>query len=104
MAKAGIDTSVYKAHSTRAAVTSTAKGKQVPMDTILSTAGWSSESTFARFYDKPIQDIAENFGHELLHNSCSCLLTILLLSGHLKRFDIYGCGLCFQHPVVANLH
>ena len=55
MAKAGIDTSVYKAHSTRAAV------KQ---------AGWSSESTFARFYDKPIQDAAKNFIHEVLHNSC----------------------------------
>ena len=70
MAKAGIDTCVYKAHSTRAAATSAAKGKQVPIDTILSTAGWSSESTFARFYDKSIQDTAKNLGHELLHNSC----------------------------------
>ena len=70
MAKAGIDTSVYKAHSTRAAVTSAAKGKQVPINTILSAAGWSNENTFARFYDKPIQDTAKNFGHELLHNSC----------------------------------
>lgn len=73
MAKAGIDTSVYKAQSTRAAVTSVAKGKQVPIDTILCTVGWSSESTFVRFYDKPIQDTAKNLGHELLHNSCSCL-------------------------------
>lgn len=73
MAKAGIDTSVYKAQSTRAAVTSAAKGKQVPIDTILCTVGWSSESTFVRFYDKPIQDTAKNLGHELLHNSCSCL-------------------------------
>ena len=32
------------------------------------------------------------------------LLTTSLLLGHLKRFDIYGCVLCFQHPVVANLH
>lgn len=69
MGKAGIDTSVYKAHSTRAAATSAAKEKQVPVDTILSAAGWSSESTFARFYDKPIQDTAANFGHELLHSS-----------------------------------
>ena len=71
MGKAGIDTSVYKAHSTthRAAATSAAKGKQVPIDTILSAAGWSSESTFARSYDKPIQDTAANFGHELLHSS-----------------------------------
>lgn len=73
MAKEGIDTSVYKAQSTRAAVTSAAKGKQVPIDTILCTVGWSSESTFVRFYDKPIQDTAKNLGHELLHNSCSCL-------------------------------
>jgi len=71
MGKAGIDTSVYKAHSTshRAAATSAAKGKQVPIDTILSAAGWISESTFARFYDKLIQDTAANFGHELLHSS-----------------------------------
>jgi len=38
IAKAGIDTDVSKAHSTRAAVTSAAKGKQVPIDTILSAA------------------------------------------------------------------
>ena len=42
---------------------------QLPIDTILSAAGWSSESTFAQFYDKPIQDTAANFGHELLHGS-----------------------------------
>ena len=59
MGKVGIDTSVYKAHSTRAAATSAAKGKQVPIDTILSAAGWSSESTFARFYDKPIKTLPQ---------------------------------------------
>ena len=32
------------------------------------------------------------------------LLTILLLLDHLKRFDISGCVLRFEHPVVANLH
>ena len=46
MAKARIDTSVYKAHSTITAVTSVAKGNKVPIDNVLSTAGWSSESTF----------------------------------------------------------
>ena len=65
MAKAGIDTTAYKAHSRRAAVTSVTKGEQVLIDTILSTAGWRSESTFARFYDKPIQDTAKNSGCEL---------------------------------------
>ena len=56
IAKAGIDTDVYKAHSTRAAVTSAAKGKQVPIDTILSAAGWTNENTFSRFYNKPFKD------------------------------------------------
>ena len=56
IAKAGIDTDVSKAHSTRAAVTSAAKGKQVPIDTILSAAGWTNENTFSRFYNKPIKD------------------------------------------------
>ena len=70
MAKAGIDTGVYKARSTRTAATSAAKGKQVPIDTMLSTVGWSNEGTFARFYDKPVQDTAAHFGHELLHSSC----------------------------------
>ena len=50
MAKAEIDTSVYKTQRTRAAVTSAAKGKQVIIGIILPTAGWSTDSTFARFY------------------------------------------------------
>jgi integrase len=53
---AGINTDVFTAHSTRSASTSKAKIKQVPMDTILDTAMWSSKSTFAKFYDKPIKD------------------------------------------------
>ena len=87
MAKAGIDNSAYKAHSRRAAVTSVTRGEQVLIDTILSTAGWRSESTFARFYDKPIQDTVKNSGGELWLFQPD-LLTILLLLGHLKRFDI----------------
>ena len=46
-------------HSTRVAVTSAAKRKQVPIDTIMSTAGWTSENTFAHFYNKPIQVAAK---------------------------------------------
>jgi len=50
---AGIDTEKYKAHSTRSAATSAAKAIQVPIMDILQTAGWSSEPTFRKFYDKP---------------------------------------------------
>lgn len=52
---AGIDTSIYKAHSTRSASTSAAS-KNVPVDTILSTAGWTNAQTFAKYYKKRVVD------------------------------------------------
>ena len=54
MEKAGIDTSVFKPHSTRAASTSAAKAAGVSMDEILSQAGWSNCATFKTFYNKPV--------------------------------------------------
>lgn len=51
---AGIDTSKFKAHSTRAAATSAAESRKVPVSDILATAGWTSENTFRTFYKKPI--------------------------------------------------
>ena len=54
MSSAGIDTSIFTPHSLRAASTSAAARNKVPLDTILATAGWSKESTFRKFYNKPI--------------------------------------------------
>ena len=54
MISAGVDTSVYKPYSIRSAAVSKAKSNSVPVHDILSTAGWSSEKTYAKFYDKPI--------------------------------------------------
>lgn len=51
---AGIDTSQFTAHSTRAASSSKAKERDVPLDVILATAGWGSATTFHKFYHKPI--------------------------------------------------
>ena len=53
--EAGVDTSIYKAHSTRAAATSAANRKGVPITQILSAAGWANERTFRRFYNKPLE-------------------------------------------------
>lgn len=65
--KAGIDTEIFKAHSTRTAATSAAKFNSVPIDEILKTAGWSNENVFTKFYDKPI--IFENkFSDSVLKN------------------------------------
>ena len=51
---AGIKTSIYTPHSTRAASTSKAHMKSVPLDVIMKAAGWHSATTFNKFYNKPI--------------------------------------------------
>ncbi|XP_068742268.1 uncharacterized protein [Montipora capricornis] len=50
LSDAGIDTSIFKAHSVRGAATSAAYNKGVPVENILKLANWSNESTFRRFY------------------------------------------------------
>jgi integrase len=52
---AGIDDSVFSAHSFRAASTSKALHQGVPIGLILERANWASSSTFCRFYAKEIQ-------------------------------------------------
>ena len=56
MEKSGIDVSLFKPHtcSTRASATSKAFFKYVPIEHILSVAGWSSSDTFAKVYKKPV--------------------------------------------------
>ena len=51
--RAGIDPS-FGPHSTRAASVSKAKLGGISLETIMKTAGWSSSSMFAKFYDKPV--------------------------------------------------
>ena len=53
LCKAGIDTNVFGAHSTRAASTTACSNQQVPLDLIMKTAGWSQTCTFTKFYKKP---------------------------------------------------
>ncbi|MES9879302.1 MAG: tyrosine-type recombinase/integrase [Sedimenticola sp.] len=55
MLKAGIDTKLFTPHSTRAAATSAARTKAMPIETIMKAAGWSQTSTFQKFYSRPIQ-------------------------------------------------
>ena len=54
MKNSGIDTNQFTAYSTRAAAVSKAAETSIPMECILKTAGWSRESTFAKFYHKNI--------------------------------------------------
>ena len=67
LSKSGIDTTIFKAHSTRAASSSSA-AKNIDVWHVLKTAEWKRESTFARFYKKPIISVSssESFAHSIL--------------------------------------
>ena len=49
MATAGINVDHFKAHSVRAASVSAAHKCNVPVQSILDKAGWTSEKTFQKF-------------------------------------------------------
>ena len=53
---AGIDTSIYLAHSTRGAAASKAVAAGLSIETILRSGNWSSESVFAKHYSRPIEN------------------------------------------------
>ena len=52
LTRAGIDTDIFGAHSTRAASTSAAVARGTPIDQVLKAAGWASESIFTKYYKK----------------------------------------------------
>ncbi|CAG9137917.1 unnamed protein product [Plutella xylostella] len=67
LCKSGIDTSLFSAHSTRHAATTTASKLGVSIDVIRKCAGWTSaSSTFAKFYNKEVVD--SDFARSLLSN------------------------------------
>ncbi|XP_031348434.1 uncharacterized protein LOC116174634 [Photinus pyralis] len=55
--KAGIDTSMFQAHSTRHSASSAALRQGLSLETICRTVGWSESSqTFGKFYNRPLID------------------------------------------------
>ena len=65
MEQSGIDVEQFKPHSVRAAATSAASTLGVSIKDILKTANWARESTFLKFYHKPI--IKDKFGKAILN-------------------------------------
>ena len=57
---AGTNVAKFKPQNTRSASTSEASLCSVPLDQIMSAAGWTLATTFARFYNKPI-DVNSGF-------------------------------------------
>ena len=66
--QAGIDISMFKAHSTRAASTSAAAASNIPLSTIMASAGWSNADTFSKLYHKPVMENEQIFGDALLQS------------------------------------
>lgn len=64
LTQAGINVDSFSAHSTRGAAATAAARKGVPVDQILKTADWSTESTFRAFYYRPEHD--PSFAHGVL--------------------------------------
>ena len=48
---AGIDVNIFRPPSVRSATASTAC---IPVDTIIRTVGWTKDSVFRKYYNKPI--------------------------------------------------
>lgn len=65
MQQAGVDTTQFKPHSTRAASASAA-ARFVPLQTILDAGGWSKASTFSKFYHKNTQHPALSLNQGVL--------------------------------------
>lgn len=72
MKKAGIDTDVYTAHSTRSASTSKAKQTGLPISDIIHNANWSRATTFHRHYHKQVVDKSVTFSSTVLDTSHQC--------------------------------
>lgn len=67
----GIDTTLFSSHSTRHASTSTAKLKNIIIDIIRKTAGWSSKSNVsAKFYNRPICN-DQDFANAIVQDYCA---------------------------------
>ena len=67
---AGVDTSVYSAHSYRGAASSAANRVSVPVSKILARGQWSSEDTWRNHYDLPVEgcDDDDDYTEEFLNH------------------------------------
>lgn len=68
LGQAGIDMSCFSPHSTRSASCSAAAKCNVPIDTILRTAGWKQDNVFRKFYSRPVSN-DDSFSQSILSNA-----------------------------------
>lgn len=68
---AGVDTSRFKAPSTRGASTSKACALGIDVNLLLRQASWKSAETFGRFYNKTIERVDESLAHRIINENRS---------------------------------
>ena len=56
MKESGVNVDIFGSHSARAASKSKCKAAGLSFKEISKSAGWSRESSFALYYDNPIED------------------------------------------------
>jgi hypothetical protein len=61
---AGVDSNIFKAHSTRGAASSAAARAGLSVEDISKMANWTNDNTFRRFYYKPVHN--PTFGRAVL--------------------------------------
>ena len=66
MSQSGLDVTKYKSHSTRGASASAARSLGGPLNLIMKRASWKCATSFAKFYDKAIEQDETDVGHTLL--------------------------------------
>lgn len=63
---AGIDTKRFGAHSTRSASTSAALAAGINVNTLMQQANWKRADTFAKHYNKPIEDVTGSVTYKVI--------------------------------------
>ena len=74
LALSGIDMACFSTHSTRAASCSKAVTSNVPIDTVLRTAGWKRDNVFRKFYHRPVSN-EDAFSQSILKQVKSAFLS-----------------------------
>ena len=66
LSDAGVNTVIFKSHSTRAASPSAASARGVSVNDIMAMAGWSRSSTFEKYYHKQLMILPSRyFNHKV---------------------------------------
>ena len=68
MQKVGVDTTVFKPHSTRVASASKARSCNVQLPAVMKAASWSNDCFFNTVYNNPVQplNLSDSFSHAIL--------------------------------------